>query len=171
MGVNSLPKTVTRQRCCCDLNSGPTAPKSSTLTTRLPSHPYGAVKRPIIHQRAKFREDWSNRSRDVAIFLIFKMSAAAIFDLQKLEILTFGRLQGANVCHRAKFHQNPSNCCEYVTIWQFRQSEHAWCTYARTNGRTIGKLNTSFPIYRMDRCVINNQELKETKFNVIQVTC
>ena len=39
MGVSSLPKTVTRQRRGCDLNSGPTAPESSTLTTRLPSHP------------------------------------------------------------------------------------------------------------------------------------
>ena len=39
MGVNSLPKTVTRQRRDCNLNPGPTAPESSTLTTRLPSHP------------------------------------------------------------------------------------------------------------------------------------
>jgi len=39
MGVNSLPKTVTRQRRVCDFNSGPSAPESSTLTTRLPSHP------------------------------------------------------------------------------------------------------------------------------------
>ena len=39
MGVNSLPKTVTLQRRGCDLNSGPSAPKSSTLTTGLPSHP------------------------------------------------------------------------------------------------------------------------------------
>jgi len=38
MGVNSLPKTVTRQRHDCDLNPGPSAPESSTLTTRLPSH-------------------------------------------------------------------------------------------------------------------------------------
>jgi len=37
MGVNSLPKTVTRQRCGCDLNPGPSAPESSTLTTRLPN--------------------------------------------------------------------------------------------------------------------------------------
>jgi len=40
MGVNSLPKTVTRQRHGCDLNPGPFAPESSTLTTRLPSHQY-----------------------------------------------------------------------------------------------------------------------------------
>jgi len=39
MGVNSLPKTVTRQRRGCDLNLGLSAPESSTLTTRLPSHP------------------------------------------------------------------------------------------------------------------------------------
>jgi len=39
MGVNSLPKTVTQQHRGCDLNPGPSAPESSTLTTRLPSHP------------------------------------------------------------------------------------------------------------------------------------
>ena len=33
--MNSLPKTVTRQRRGCDLNPGPSAPGSSTLTTRL----------------------------------------------------------------------------------------------------------------------------------------
>jgi len=39
MDVNSLPKTVARQRRGCDLNPGPTVSESSTLTTRLPSHP------------------------------------------------------------------------------------------------------------------------------------
>ena len=39
MAVSSLPKTVIRQRRECDLNSGPSAPESSTLTARLPSHP------------------------------------------------------------------------------------------------------------------------------------
>ena len=39
MGVNSLPETVTRQRCGCDLNPGPSAPESSTLNTGT-SHPY-----------------------------------------------------------------------------------------------------------------------------------
>jgi len=32
--VNSLPKTITRQRRSCDLNPGPSAPESGTLTTR-----------------------------------------------------------------------------------------------------------------------------------------
>jgi len=39
MGVNSFPKTVTRQRRDCDLNPGLSAPESSALTTRLTSHP------------------------------------------------------------------------------------------------------------------------------------
>jgi len=33
--VNSLPKTVTGQHRDCDLNPAPSAPESSTLTTRL----------------------------------------------------------------------------------------------------------------------------------------
>ena len=42
MGVNSLPKTVTRtrQRRDSDLNPGPSAPEYSTLTTRLPRYLY-----------------------------------------------------------------------------------------------------------------------------------
>jgi len=39
--MNNLPKTVTRQRSDCNLNQGPSAPESSTLTTRLPNHPIG----------------------------------------------------------------------------------------------------------------------------------
>ena len=39
MGVNSLHKTVTRQRRGWDLNPGPSAPESSTLSTRLLSRP------------------------------------------------------------------------------------------------------------------------------------
>ena len=41
--MNSLPKTVTRQRRDCDLNLGPSASESSTLTTRLPRHPTGKI--------------------------------------------------------------------------------------------------------------------------------
>ena len=33
--MNSLPKTVTRQHRSCNLNPGPTVPKSNTLTTWL----------------------------------------------------------------------------------------------------------------------------------------
>jgi len=62
-----------------------------------------------LHQRTKFRKDRSNRCGDIAIFVIFKMVAAAILNFQKFKILTVDPLQGANVRHRAKFHQNRSN--------------------------------------------------------------
>jgi len=42
--VTGLPKTVTRQRHDCDLNPGPSAPESSTLSTRLPSHPVHIIE-------------------------------------------------------------------------------------------------------------------------------
>ena len=48
MGVNSLPKTATRQRRDCDLNPGPSAPDSNTLTSRLPSHPLEEVVKRIL---------------------------------------------------------------------------------------------------------------------------
>ena len=43
---------------------------------------------PILHQRTKFRKDRSNRCRDIAIFVIFQMAAAAILNFQKFENLT-----------------------------------------------------------------------------------
>jgi len=51
MGVNSLPKTVTRQRRGCDLYPGPTAPESSTQTTRLPSHPVQQWRRTFTQEQ------------------------------------------------------------------------------------------------------------------------
>jgi len=47
MGVNSLPKTVSRQSRDCDLNLGLSAPEFSTLTTRLPSHPVSHPPQPL----------------------------------------------------------------------------------------------------------------------------
>ena len=43
----------------------------------------GAVKRPILHHRTKFRKDRSNLCKDIAIFVIFKKAAAAILNVQK----------------------------------------------------------------------------------------
>ena len=59
MGVNSLPKTVTRQRRGCNLNPGPSAPESSTLTTRLPSHPIQCnTDKLLIHVLDKVVSGW-----------------------------------------------------------------------------------------------------------------
>ena len=41
--MDSLPKTVTRQRRGCDLNPGLSALESSTPTTRLASHPVTGI--------------------------------------------------------------------------------------------------------------------------------
>jgi len=76
----------------------------------------GAVKRPILHQRTKFRKDRSNRCKYIAIFVIFNMSAAAILNFRKLEILMVGPQYGDNVRYRAKFHQKRSNGCRDMTI-------------------------------------------------------
>ena len=43
----------------------------------------GVVKRPILHQRTKFRNDRSNHCEDIAIFVIFQMAAAGILNLKK----------------------------------------------------------------------------------------
>ena len=63
MGVNSLPKTVSRQRRDCDLNPGSSAPESSTLATRLPSHPqhrYNTVK----NSKEQNCVDWTERLKE-----------------------------------------------------------------------------------------------------------
>jgi len=52
----------------------------------------GSVKRPVLHQYTKFHKDRSNRCGDIAIFVIFKMAAAAILNFQKFKILTVGPL-------------------------------------------------------------------------------
>jgi len=46
-----------------------------------------ADEKPILRQRTKFRKDRSNHCRDIAIFVIFKMAAAAMLNFQKFEIL------------------------------------------------------------------------------------
>ena len=76
----------------------------------------GAVTRPILHQRTKFRKDRSNRCGDIASFVIFQMMAAAILNFQKFEILMVFPLQGANERHCAKFHQNRPNDCKDMAI-------------------------------------------------------
>jgi len=50
------------------------------------------VKNPILHQRTNFRKDRSNRCGYIAIFVIFKMAAAAILDFQKFKIFTVDAL-------------------------------------------------------------------------------
>jgi len=69
-----------------------------------------------LHQRTKFHKDRSNRCGDIAIFVIFKIAAAAILNFQKLKILTVDPLYGTNVRHTAKCNQNRSNGCKDMAI-------------------------------------------------------
>jgi len=57
MGVDSLPKTVTRQRRGCHLNPGFSAPETSTLTTWLSSHPHFVHIRPKITAVTQYHSD------------------------------------------------------------------------------------------------------------------
>ena len=47
----------------------------------------GAVKRPILRQRTKYRKYRLNRCGDIAIFVIFQMAAATMLNFQKFQIL------------------------------------------------------------------------------------
>jgi len=69
MGVNSLPKIVTRQRRDCDLNPCPSEPESSTLTTRLPSHPVADLN--VVNSAVEQSRDRAGR--------VTKISAGSIF--------------------------------------------------------------------------------------------
>ena len=57
----------------------------------------GAAKRPILHQRTKFRKDRSNRCGDIAIF-------GSCRHLEFSKIRNFNDLSA--VRHHTKFHQN-----------------------------------------------------------------
>ena len=46
-----------------------------------------AVKGPILHQRTRFRKDWSNRCGDVSIFVIFNMAPPPCWIFKKIVIL------------------------------------------------------------------------------------
>jgi len=59
--------------------------------------------------RAKFREDQSHRSGDMADFRFFKNAAAAILDFGNFKFLTVGTLKRPELRLRAKFCRNRSN--------------------------------------------------------------
>ena len=56
------------------------------------------------HHYAKFCQNHSNRGRDMVIFRLFKMAAAAI-----LKFLTFGTVKRVELRNHAKFCRNRSN--------------------------------------------------------------
>ena len=77
--MNSLPKTVTRQRREGDLNPGLSVPESSTLTTRLLSHPV-RVCLAVISLTAFRHRIFIHKTIDVNTFHV-KISHNASFSL------------------------------------------------------------------------------------------
>ena len=71
MGVNSLPKTVTRQRRDSRLRfePRPSAPESSPLTTRLPIHRCGTCYRSLLRCGTGFATGDDNGKACVAVSL------------------------------------------------------------------------------------------------------
>ena len=68
----------------------------------------GPIRRPNMRHRTKFREEWSNRSGDMADFRFFKMAAAAILDFGNFKFLTVGTLKRVELRLHAKFWRNRS---------------------------------------------------------------
>jgi len=77
------------------------------------------VKKVELRQRAKFRQNRSKRGRDMAIFRLFKMAAAAILDFSNFKFLTAGTVKRVELHQLAKFRQNQSNRSRYMAIFRF----------------------------------------------------
>jgi len=76
----------------------------------------GAVKGHILHQHTKFYRDRSNRYGDIAIFVIFQDGGRRHLEFSKIQNFNGRSAVGANMRHRAKFHQNRSNGCRDIAI-------------------------------------------------------
>ena len=66
---------------------------------------FETVKRVELHNRAKFSRNGSNRGRDIAIFQIIKMAAAAILDFKNFKFVTVGTVKNVELHQCAKFHR------------------------------------------------------------------
>ena len=60
-----------------------------------------------MRHRAKFREDWSIRSGDMADFRFSRWQLSAILDFQKLKLLTSDPVRRLNVHHRTWLTELP----------------------------------------------------------------
>ena len=75
-----------------------------------------------MRHRTKFREDWSNRSGDMADFRFYKMAASAILDIGNIKFLTVRTLKRVELRLRAKFfYRNRSNRSSDMAIFHFFQ--------------------------------------------------
>ena len=85
-----------------------------------PSEGY-ALRRAKMRHRAKFCANRSRRCGNMAVFNFSRWRSSAIFDFQKLEILTAHTLRRAKMRHRAKFRVDP--------IFQDGDRPPSWISY------------------------------------------
>jgi len=104
MGANSLPKTVTRQHRDCDLNPGPSAPESITLTTRLPNHP--AVFRPV---------NWNDLPTSVSNTAL-SMNRGFRRELKTLELASITFDDSSKYDKKLSYRRGPARCVMSVEI-------------------------------------------------------
>jgi len=79
------------------------------------------VKSVAMHHFAKCHQNRSNRGWDMAIFLFFKMAAAAIWDFWNFNFLTVVTVKSVVLHHHAKLGQNRLNRGWDITIFRFFQ--------------------------------------------------
>ena len=93
---------------------------------------------------AKFQLNRFNRGRDMAIFWLFKMAAAAILDFWNLKFLTVGTIKKVETCHRAKFHKNRLNRGQNIVIFQDGEYRHlGFSKFQFFNGHNGQKFGTT----------------------------
>ena len=73
----------------------------------------------LAHHHAKFSRNWSIHSKDIAIFQIFKMAAAAILDFWNRKILLTNGVQRLETHQHAKFRQNRLISREDIKIFRY----------------------------------------------------
>jgi len=136
MGVNSLPKTVTRQRRDRDLNPGPSAPETSTLTTRLPSHP-------AVGRRAKWGMRNLGPSSDYrhsgGLSLVYR-SCPCLLDVSMTSLWTYHPVLSYRLSSKWHKRRRSRSCTKSSDTTHFVPIDHRHCS---TLGRVV--LNMYIP--------------------------
>ena len=81
-----------------------------------------ALKRPILHNRAKFRENLSIPCCDIAIYVVFKMTTAVILIFFKFEILTVYPLRGQSASPRQILSKSVKRLRRYGDLTVFKMA-------------------------------------------------
>jgi len=94
-----------------------------------------------LHHYDKFRQNLSNRVRDMLIFRFFKMAVAANLDFQNFRILKVGTVKRVELYYHAKFRPN---CCyrgqDMVFLVIFKMGAAAILNFWNFKFLTVGRI-------------------------------